>query len=121
MPYQVIWEGEGFWARFSGCTSDEELITFAEECSRDDRFETARYFIGDFLGCETTSFSLSLATKLATIEHVSANIDSQLKIAVVADIPDMIALASAYLPLQLSQYEIRVFQVLEEARNWCQR
>ncbi len=120
MPYQIIWEGEGFYLAYCGVTNDEDLIAQSQECSRDPRFEVARYAIGDFLGCENVSFSLSLAAKLTAIRHKSPNVNSQLKIAVVADIPDVIALASASLPLRQTDYEIRVFQVLADARAWCQ-
>ena len=120
MPYQIIWENEGFYFRYSGIINDDELIGLATECSRDDRFEVAQYAIGDFLGCESVSFSLSLPAKLAKIRHPSDRISNQLKLAVVADIPEVIALASAYLPVRLFHYEMRVFQTLETARDWCQ-
>lgn len=121
MPYQVIWEGEGFWVRYSGSPSDDELIAVVLACNQDDRFKTARYVLSDYLLCDSVSFSASLAAKLGTISHEFPNLNSQVKIAVIADVPDAIALASAYLPLQLIQHEIRVFQGLDEARNWCQR
>ena len=119
MPYQVTWEHHGVHVVFSGATQAGEFLKIAQEFSHDFRLKEIRYILANYLGCDSTAFCLSLAAELAVISDRSQKRENCLKIALVTDIPELIALASAYLEASMCQDEMGVFQTLAEARAWC--
>ena len=118
MPYQTIWEKGGIYVAYSGQTSDEEVARFAEEGQADERFMDLRYVLHDFLNCTGATFSTPRMRELAAIDSAAAVSNPRIKIAVVADREDVLAMVLAYLGAGFPGFELRVFATLSAAREW---
>lgn len=120
MPYQTIWEKHGIYVSYSGQTSDEEVARFAQEGQSDERFTDLHYVLHDFLNCTGASFSTPRIEELSAIDSAAAVSNPRIKIAVVTDREDVLAMVRAYLDTGFPGFALRVFTALAPAREWSQ-
>jgi hypothetical protein len=120
LPYQTIWERAGIYVTYSGQTSDEEVARFAQEGQADERFMDLRYVLHDFQKCTGATFSTQRIRELAAIDSAAAVSNPRIKIAVVTDREDLLAMVRAYLEARFPGFELRVFASVPAARAWLQ-
>lgn len=120
MPYQTVWEKGGIYVTYSGQISDAEVARFAEEGQADERFMDLRYVLHDFLKCTGATFSTQRTRELAAIDSAAAVSNPRIKIAVVTDREDVLAMVRAYLEGGFPGFELRVFASVPTARVWLQ-
>ena len=52
MAYEIAWEPRGVWRKYSGTLAPEDLVASVDEVQSDERYDTLRYSINDFLSVE---------------------------------------------------------------------
>jgi hypothetical protein len=105
---------------YSGQTSDQEVARFAREGQADERFMDLRYVLHDFLKCTGATFSTQRTRELSAIDSAAAVSNPRIRIAVVTDREDVLAMVHAYLEAGFPGFELRVFASVPAARAWLQ-
>jgi hypothetical protein len=118
MSYELIWEPRGVVKRFFGHVDGNEVLRATTETEVDPRFDDLRFVINDFLACTGFAFPADAVEEMAAIDGAIAQINSKIKIAIVATLPDVIAAADAYATDPLTSYPTRTFSTIEDARRW---
>jgi integration host factor subunit alpha len=106
---------------YSGQTSDTEIAQFAQEGQADERFTDLRYVLHDFTKCPGATFSTDSIQELAAIDSAASASNDRIKLAVVTDRDDVIAMVSAYLNSGFTGFELRVFPTVKLANVWLRR
>jgi hypothetical protein len=118
MAYEINWEQKGMLRRFSGSTSDLEIMQSVSDTSGDPRFETLRYIINDFTACDDVSYTKEGTELISALGVLSELSNPHFKVAIVAAKPATGNLAKSYLSATLSNIPTRMFATLGEAREW---
>lgn len=119
MGYEVSWEQpNGVVKRHFGQVTGRELMAAVVETEADPRFDTLRYVINDFRDCTGLSASATEIEEIAAVDKAAAAINPNIRIAVVATLPDVVAAANAYANDPMATYTTRVFASMNEARSW---
>lgn len=84
----------------------------------DPRFDDLRFVINDFLDVQNISISSDDVEYISAVDRAAAVTNSNIRIAVVANRPEIIALADQYANSPMNAYPTRVFATLAEARAW---
>ena len=121
MPYQAIWEESGIYVSYSGQTSDEEVAQFAQQGQSNERFTDIRYVLHDFLRCTGATYSPQQTEELAAIDSAASVSNQKIKIAVVTDREDVIAMVNAYLNAGFDGFALQVFPSVSLANTWLKR
>ena len=120
MAYLIHWEPAGVYRHYSGYTSFEELVESVLIVENDQRFDEIRYVINDFLASEQVSFTPEGITELSAVDGAAERSNPNIRIAIVADRPEIRAAGEAYIAAGLNTYETRIFSTLAEARQWAE-
>jgi hypothetical protein len=88
------------------------------ETEGDQRFDSLRYVINDFSGCISLNVMPSVVEEIAAIDHAAASMNRNIRIAIVATLPEVLAVANAYKSDPLHVYPTRIFGTMTEARTW---
>ncbi len=119
MGYEITWEQPfGVIKRHFGQVTGTELAAAVAETEGDERFDTLRYVINDFSGCTGLNVTLAEVEEIAAIDHVAASMNPDIRIAIVAPLPEAVAVANAYANDPLNAYMTSVFHTMAEARTW---
>jgi len=118
MTYELTWEPGGVVKRYFGHVTCAEILAASKESQSDYRFDQYRYSINDFLGCtEFVTDPIGLE-ELAAFAGASELSNSNIKVAIIATMPEIIAAMKEYSGLALQTYPTRLFSTLAEARVW---
>lgn len=119
MPHNIIWEETGTVWQFSGSVDSDEIFKAGLEYRQDPRSEGKRYRICDFLTIDDIEVTSDEALLIASLDESYAQKNPNVKVAVVAKLRMMKRMANFYvIGLQRSSWDARLFDNLEEARNW---
>ena len=119
MPMQLIWEDEGVIRRFSGRVTVEDIRQSLQQVHADRRFAKLRYSINDFLGAEPDIAVSKAALADAALRTILASTTNPaVLVAIVATQAQVLALAEFYTSPSYMPYKARVFQTVEQARDW---
>jgi len=118
LSYEVTWEPRGVIKRFSALVTDNEMIQSVVDTEKDARFDELRYVINDFLGITGISMTKDSVEEISVRDRGAAYTNPNIRIAVVATHPEIIALANAYANSPLNAYPTKIFPTLVEARSW---
>lgn len=118
MPFQSIWEPRGVITVWTGCATGDELLTYISTGQRNPLFDNVHYSLHDFTACTNTEFSFASIEELAAMDSAGARTNPHIKIAVVTDRSDVIAMVGNYIGTELSPYPVRIFPTLKAAREW---
>ena len=119
MPYQIVWRDKGIYIQQTGMATDEAGINIVKECLQDYRFEEIRYALIDMTACEGISLSSSFSYDSAVLSYKASMINNDIKVALVTDMPEILAFIEEYEKVDLPKHPIRIFGNLEDARKWC--
>lgn len=118
MPYTLTWEARGVIKKFFGRVTSDELFQAGIDTEADPRFDDYRYVINDFVECTGFSVSPGVVDEIAAIDEAAAKINHSIRIAVVATLPEIIAVANEYANSPMNAYATRIFATLQEAQGW---
>jgi hypothetical protein len=77
-----------------------------------------RYVIIDLRDCNGLEVSAVELVELAAIDNAAATMNPNIRVAVVATLPELVAAANAYANTPLTAYATRVFGTLAAAKSW---
>ena len=118
MSYELKWEPRGVVKRFFGQVTCAELLAASRESQSDYHFDQYRYAINDFLDCtEFVTDPIGLE-ELAAFAGAAELSNPNIKVAIIATLPEVIAAVKSYSGLALQTYPTRLFSTLAEARAW---
>lgn len=118
MGYELIWEPRGVLKRFFGPVTDADVTASVVQTHGDERFDSLRYIINNYLDATECSVSPASVEELVAIEHAASISNARIRIALVAAAADFIELAGQYAGSPLKTYPTRIFSSLDEARTW---
>lgn len=120
MSYKNIWEEEGLYRIFSGVTSGVEVLDANLSLHGDPRFDNISYVLNDFSQIEDFKVSDMEITLIANIDSAAEKSKADLKIAIVATFIPLLEWISKYAEKMVNScYEVKLFDNLEDARQWC--
>lgn len=122
MPYQVTWESPtSIWTKFSGQVPFSEMMQASSDLFDDPRSDGVEHAYWDFSDIDGFTVSEEEVDEIAYIDDAASRHMRQLKAAFVIRDPGLIELAEQYIA-QLSAlgspWQNRIFQSMEEARQW---
>jgi len=85
---------------------------------KDFRFDTLRYVINDFSECLGVSASTAEIEEIAAIDYAAAASNPNIKLAIVATHPEVLAASASYINDPLSPFKPRIFYSMDDARSW---
>lgn len=118
MSYELLWERKGVVKRYFGHVTCAEVFAAGIQSQSDHRFDQNRYAISDFLDCTEFVNDPAMLEEIAAYAGAAEHTNKNIKIAIVATLPEIIAATKQYLQLPLQSYATRLFPTLEEARAW---
>lgn len=117
--YSIEWEPPcGLIKRHFGHVTGREVLEANRMAERDIRFDSLRYAITDFSECTEVSVSPAEIEVIAAIDHASAATNPNIRLAIVATHPDVVAASTAYANDALAPFVARVFSSINAARSW---
>ena len=125
MSYEILWKPNGVIKRYFSHVTNGELLRTVMETESDHRFDTLRYVINDFLGCNEYSVDETvdetIVEDISVLDWGAAKTNQNIKIAVVTAAPEIIAIATEYANSPINAYPTRIFPILTEARAWLEK
>ncbi len=118
MSYELNWEPTGVVKRYFGHVTCAEVLAAGIQSQRDPRFDEFRYAINDFLDCTKFEMDLKVMEEIAAYAGAAERSNKNIKIAIVATLPEVVAASKQYFELPLQSYPTRLFPTLAEARAW---
>jgi hypothetical protein len=119
MSYEIIWESpQRVVKRHFGHLTSNDVLAANTEIEADPRFDSLRCVINDFLGCTGVTISTPEVAEVAAIDRSAAITNPNIRIAMVATHPEVVAAANAYANHALTIYLTRVFCSMADARAW---
>ena len=120
MTHKLIWEHDGIYWEYYGKVSGKEIIEASTSIYGDERFDTLKYKLVNFLGVESIEMNddevALIAHQHRTAERSNPNIKSAIVIKSGREIADKFAAFFTD-----SFWQVQVFQDLNEANNWLGR
>lgn len=118
MPYEIVWEPKGVYRRYFGRSDGAELTQSILDVEGDQRFDELRYVINDMLDSDEILLSSNTMTEISAVDGAAELSNPNIRIAIVADKPAILAVAHAYATAGLHTYPTRIFSNLADARAW---
>ena len=122
MPLEVSWEPLGAVFRFSGVVSDEDLIASCQEILASPLLPTMKYQITDLSVIEKLDVSSATVRELASFDLRAAEINPDVKVAVITSAPLTRGLSNVYALTHESMggsWAVQIFEREEDARAWA--
>ena len=118
MCHQIDWEQQRVSVVYSGHCTEAEVLDVVIKLQSDYRFDALRHALHDFRRCESMSASSEALEELAARNRGAAVSNSRLRIAVIADRPDVHAMLDRFASIGLSPYPLLSFADAESANGW---
>jgi hypothetical protein len=118
LGYELHWEDRGVVKRYFGHVSSEELLAPVVATEADERFDTLRFVINDFLEAKSVAFTQGDIDAIAAHDMGAAATNPHIKVAVVAAQPEVIDLVQRYMQAAAQAYPTSIFSSMTEARAW---
>lgn len=117
--YEVVWvQPSGLIKKHFGHVTSREVLVANRKAEEDFRFDSLRYVINDFSECTEVSISLADIEEISAIDCAAAVTNPQIRLAIVATHPDILAASNAYVNDLLSPFDTRIFSSMNTARSW---
>ncbi len=128
MPYTTKWKGKGFYIKFSGLVTSDEIVQASLDMQGDERFDDLRYTLSDYLGIEDVGFEIDAFIKEisahARINAAAAKSNPKIKRAIVAINETVITFTNLYDSESSSlgsPWKLKTFSSIAEAEDWVSR
>ena len=119
MAHDIYWESHGVYKKYVGHVTGEEFLQAVERVNAHPDFDSFRYVINDFTGCESVDIGAALqeyCVAAALGAHLS---NSRFAAAFVATDAAVLDCIYAIADSARAEMTVRVFQTLQEARQWA--
>ena len=120
MPYKLDWERDGIYWEYTGKVSGKEIIEASTTIYGDERFDTLKYKLANFLDVENIEMDENEVALIAHQHRAAERSNPYIKNAIViksgSKLADMFAAFFTD-----SSWEVQIFQDLDEANNWLDR
>ena len=120
MAHKLIWERNGVYWEYYGKVSGKEIVEASTSIYGDERFDTLKYKLVNFLDVESIEMNddevALIAHQHRTAERSNPNIKSAIVIKSGREIADKFAAFFTD-----SFWEVQVFQDMNEANSWLGR
>jgi len=119
MAYETHWEPSGIRFVFTGTVTDDDLIQSNKDVYDDPRFEDIRYQIADFRDMDEFAALSDTVRLIADMDREQASRNPDIKVAILSTSSLMKGLGRMYaLSGAGEEWDVRVFDTEEEAREW---
>jgi hypothetical protein len=118
MSYKLIWENRGVVKYFFDQVSAQDLVNSVIETESDARFDDYRYVINDFLDIAGCSATAAEVEDISVMDKGAAATNPNIRVAIVATHPEILALAKHYANSEINAYPTRIFSNRDDARAW---
>lgn len=118
MAYEINWEPKGVCKTYSGFVTSQEFMQSIATFQGDPRFDDCRYSLNDLTAVEGHSIAEADVKRFAAFAIGAYHSNPNVRIAVVATDPSILALLDLYTAPGHSPYPLRIFPALAEARAW---
>ena len=121
MPHITTWEKNGIYWVFSGVVTLQEQQKADGEMYSDPRFDSLEYFIWDGTNVTKMDYGDSEADEPAAIDKASSTYKPNLKGALIAKNKAVRKKLKRYIKTSerlKSTWDLRIFETIDQARNW---
>lgn len=119
MPYEVNWmHPNGLIKRHFGHVTGKEVLEANEQAESDSRYDSLRYVINDFLDCTGLTVLPNEIDEISAIDKAASTSNPNIRIAIVATNPEVLAAANTYANNPLAAFTIRLFNSMQDAESW---
>ena len=120
MAYELIWEDNGVYWKYSGNVVGQELIEASTSIYGDKRFVDLKYKFVDFYDADSIEINKDELALIAYQHLAAERANPYLKNAILVKSDDALAHEfAAY--FSRSSWEVKVFTDPDEANRWVQR
>ena len=123
MAYELVWEDNGVYWKYSGNVTGNEIIDASTSIYGDARFITLKYKFVDYFDVENFEMDQSQLALIAYQHLAAERANPYLKNAILIK-PDhkMTQMAHEFAAFfRRSSWEVKIFTNLEEANKWAGR
>lgn len=120
MAYELVWEINGLYWKYSGRVIGSEIIEASTSIYGDERFDMLKYKFVDFLDVETIEIDKSQLALIAYQHQAAERSNPHIKNAILLKSGHKMAHEFASF-FSKSSWEIKVFTDLEKANKWVGR
>jgi len=119
VPFEIVWrQPNGLIKRHFNHVTGREVLDANVLAEADARFDNLHYVINDFLGCTRLTVSPEDIEEIAAIDSAAWGSNPNIRIAIAATHPEVLAAADLYANHQLSTFAIRLFSSMDDACAW---
>ena len=119
MPFEIVWQQpSGLIKRHFGHVTGREVLDANVLAEGDARFDDLRYVIHDFLGCTSLTASPEEIREIVAIDKAASRSNPNIRAAVIATHPEVMAAADSYINHPLNAYAVRLFGSMDDACAW---
>lgn len=120
MAYELIWEDNGVYWKYTGKVTGQELIEASTSIYGDERFVDLKYKFVDFYDAESIEISKDELALIAYQHLAAERANPYLKNVILVKSDDALAHEFAAF-FTRSSWEVKVFTDPDEANKWVQR
>lgn len=118
MPYIITQEKHGLLTEWWGDASTLELIQMQERLHAHPDFKIMHYSLHDLTNCARFTSKEDESVYSAAIDGAASITNAKLRIAIVGANLEVLGAVNAYIDSGLSQFPLRIFSSMDEARAW---
>lgn len=120
MTHKLNWESDGIYWEYYGKVSGKEIVEASTAIYGDERFDTLKYKLVNFLGVESIEMDEEEVALIAHQHRAAERSNPYLKNAIVIKPGNKLAdMFAAF--FTDSSWDVQVFQDLDEANHWLGR
>jgi len=120
MAYKLDWENNGIYWEYYGKVSGKEIVEASTTIYGDERFDTLKYKLVNFLGVESIKMDEDEVALIAYQHRAAERSNPNIKNAIVIKQGSKLADKFAAF-FSDSSWDVQVFQDLDEANDWLGR
>ncbi len=118
MSHHIDWAKDRVTVVYSGDCSEAEILDVVIKLQSDYRFDTICRALHDFRRCTAMVPSTASLEELAARNSAAAVSNPRLRIAVIAENPEVLAMLDRFASIGLCPYVLRTFVEPESANAW---
>jgi hypothetical protein len=118
MPFEISWLSQGIITHWTGIAHSREVVKFIENIQSNPKFDDLKFSIHDYLRCEKIVFDENDMDYVGALDKAGAETNPNIKVAIIAKHPEVIAMVRGYKRLELTPYETEIFDDLNHVVNW---
>ena len=120
MAYQTEWTKQCVKVFYYGNCSEADVLKVVIEIQADCRFDSTHRALHDFTRCQSL-VSVPDALEEIVAQNIGAAVSNpNVRIAVIADHPDVLSMLERFESLGFSPYPLRAFRAVESALAWLE-